>query len=48
MNNCAVTTTCKNVFKGGNTKPASENYTKLWIALINQIERNKQVLAGAR
>lgn len=47
MNNNAAVSACRSVFKGGKNRPTSEEYTRIWIALINQIERNKQVLAGA-
>ena len=30
----------KNIFKNG-TMPTKEEYTKLWIKIINQIEREK-------
>lgn len=35
---------CKSVFRnGGITK---SQYTKIWIALINQIEKNKRITVG--
>lgn len=48
MTNCAVASVCKSVFKGGENQPTPEKYTNIWITLINQIERSKQVLAGTR
>lgn len=32
---------CKNIFKSGNEKASKEEFTKLWIELINQREKNK-------
>lgn len=48
MNNCAIASNCKSIFKSGENKLTPEYYTRIWIALINQVERNKQLLAGAR
>ena len=39
------TTSCTSVFKNGAT-PDEKGYTQIWIALINQMERSKAVLAG--
>ena len=36
-----ITTNCTNTFKNGNSPPSREEYTKLWIHLINQMEKNK-------
>ena len=36
----------KNVFRNGKTKPTAEQFTKVWIALINQLEKSKGALAG--
>ena len=38
-------TSCTSVFKNGTT-PDEKGYTQIWIALINQMERSKAVLAG--
>lgn len=32
---------CKNIFKSGNEKDSKEEFTKRWIELINQREKNK-------
>lgn len=48
MTNCAINTVCKSIFKGEKKQPTQEKYTNIWVALINQIERNKQVLAETR
>lgn len=37
-----IQTICKNVFKSGNEKTFREEFTKKWIELINQAEKNKQ------
>lgn len=39
---------CRSVFHGDAEAPTAEAYTQLWITLINQIERGKQILSGAR
>lgn len=39
---------CRSVFRGGTEAPTAEAYTQLWITLIDQIERDKQVLSGSR
>lgn len=39
---------CKSVFKSGENEPAREQFTQTWIALINQIEQSKAILAGIR
>ncbi len=36
---------CTSVFKEGQ-KLSSEYYTKIWITLINQLEKSKQILSG--
>lgn len=36
--------TCKSVFRDGNSEPGREQFTKAWISLINQMERNKETL----
>ena len=40
MDNKAVFDSVTNVFKNGRM-PTKEEYTKIWIMLINQIEREK-------
>ena len=39
---------CCSVFLEGAAAASAEKYTQLWIQLINQIERSKQILAGIR
>ncbi len=39
---------CTNVFKCGNEKAFREEFTKKWIELINQIEKNKKATIKAR
>ena len=45
MNNSV---TCKNYFKSGGTCATVQDYTDVWIRLINQLERSKAALSGAR
>ncbi len=45
MNDYAAESACKSVFKEGENRAG--RYTRIWVTLINQMERNKQVLAGA-
>ncbi|MCI7658441.1 hypothetical protein [Anaerotignum sp.] len=35
---------CKSVFLHGGSEPRREEFTKVWINLINQMERNKETL----
>ena len=39
---------CRSVFRKNAAAPAREAYTNLWAALINQMERSKKILAGAK
>lgn len=39
---------CHSVFQGNAEAPTIEAYTQLWVTLINQIERGKQVLSASR
>ncbi|MCX4269551.1 MAG: hypothetical protein OSJ62_12950 [Lachnospiraceae bacterium] len=34
---------CKNNFKGEKDTTTKENFTKKWINIVNQLERNKNV-----
>jgi len=36
---------CKSTFMSGKTTASSEKLTKIWIELINQMERSKATLA---
>ena len=31
---------CKNIFKNGESTTSKDNFTKVWIHLINQLEKN--------
>ncbi len=33
---------CKSIFKEGKSAPTVSSYTKMWIALINKLERRKE------
>ncbi len=37
---------CHSVFKNGGMQTTKRDYTRIWIELINQIERRKGVAAG--
>lgn len=39
---------CRSVFRDGSAATTAEAYTQLWTALINQMERSKKDLAGAK
>ena len=39
---------CKSYFKSGENCTTVQNYTNVWIQLINQLERSKLILSGAR
>ena len=39
---------CRSVFREGPAAATTERYTQLWTALINQMERGKKILAGAK
>ena len=39
---------CKSYFKSGEDCTPVQNYTNIWIQLINQLERSKMILSGAR
>ena len=41
------TTNCQSIFKCGASEPTSQDFTRVWITLINQLEPSKAVLAGA-
>lgn len=34
---------CTNVFKNNNSKEIKKNFNQLWVELINQSEKNRQV-----
>lgn len=37
--------TCKSVFKSGENTTSKSQFTKVWIELINKLEKNKGVTA---
>lgn len=37
---------CRSVFACGEASPAPEQYTQVWIDLINQIEQSKETVAA--
>jgi hypothetical protein len=39
---------CKNVFKSGENTTSKEQFTKAWVALVNQLERNKRTISPER
>lgn len=39
---------CQSVFRSGESSITREQYTQVWIRLINQIEKSKEILAGVR
>jgi len=38
----------KNVFKNGKSSPTTQQVTKAWITLINQLEKSKNALLGVQ
>ena len=38
---------CRSIFKSGASETTSQDITRIWIALINQLEQSKAVLVGA-
>ena len=39
---------CRSVFQKGVPTTTTEKYTQIWITLINQIEKSKEVLTELR
>ena len=39
---------CRSVFQKGAPTTTTEKYTQIWITLINQIEKSKELLAELR
>ncbi|MBD5118319.1 MAG: hypothetical protein HDT37_04295 [Clostridiales bacterium] len=39
---------CRSFFNGGEKPPTSEQYTQIWINLVNQIEKSKETVATVR
>ena len=49
MNQTANTAVaCRSVFQQDAETTTTENYTQVWIRLINQLEKKKRVPAGAQ
>lgn len=42
-NNEQFQTACKSVFKSGETTTSKSEITKMWIELINRLEKNKDI-----
>ncbi len=40
------TPSCRSVFRKSETPMTAERYTKIWIQLINQMERSSSIAAG--
>ena len=40
------TSSCRSVFPKSETPLTAERYTKIWIQLINQMERSSSIAAG--
>ncbi|MCI8614398.1 MAG: hypothetical protein HFJ01_04730 [Lachnospiraceae bacterium] len=40
MSNTDPKNICKNIFKNGESTTSKDNFTKAWIHLINQLEKN--------
>ena len=47
-NNEQPQATCKSVFKSGENTTSKSQFTKMWIELINRLEKNKGVTATRR
>lgn len=41
MEQNAQTALCKSVFRQGEDAPSPECFTKMWVEMINRMERNK-------
>ena len=39
---------CRSIFRENSAATTTEKYTQLWTSLINQMERSKKILAGAK
>ena len=39
---------CRSFFSGGKKPPTSEQYTRIWINLVNQIEQSKETVTAVR
>lgn len=47
-NNEQPQATCKSVFKSGENTTSKSQFTKMWIELINRLEKNKGVTVTRR
>ena len=41
MNDTENVQTCKNVYKNGKEGLSKEKYTRLWVEIVNRMEKNK-------
>ena len=48
MKQSSASPPCRSVFRENAAAPTRETYTTLWVTLINQMERSKKILAGAK
>lgn len=48
MDHHAETLHCRSIFKDGGNVSTPETFTKAWITMINQIEKNKGFVIGIR
>lgn len=39
---------CTSVFRNGKSTPTADQITKVWINLINRLEKSKEIIAAAR
>lgn len=44
----AAVPNCRSIFQNGAATTTTEKYTQIWITLINQIEKSKEILAELR
>ncbi len=38
---------CKSIFEGGKKETTREQFTQIWITLINQIEKSREIVVNA-
>jgi len=38
-------TVCRNVFKGGRSTVTAQEFTRVWIALVQRLERSRAILS---
>ena len=37
---------CKSIFRDGKLTPTKEEYTAIWVMIINRLEKNKNFVEG--